>query len=279
VIGIIAALIAVLVPALAGGLKTANMAKSQSRLKQIATWMQAYASENREYIVPSQFDYTVSAATYPVKVRSHSAPATGTQYRGTWTDILWTYGKMKVHLAEYDYDSPDKHFYDTNADYTENPFRSSGFNARDYQPGSGVATPFGTGAHEAGDPGYFAANNFFDARPGLPANPMTSQAASGPNGRWYVTGQIKSPERSLYLVDSLAGETIEPDTTVPGPWASPVGASGGGTAPQLQIDYRYNGACLIMFLDGHSSAEAPWADLLNDLEGSRKIKVLNPTQN
>src|SRR6185436_21014741 len=82
VIGIIATLIAVLVPALGHGLKTANMAKSQSRLKEIGTWMRSYSSENREYIVPSQFDYTAAAANYPVKVRSN--PALGPfQYQGT----------------------------------------------------------------------------------------------------------------------------------------------------------------------------------------------------
>ena len=61
-------------------------------------------------------------------------------------------------------------------------------------------------------------------------------------------------------------------------WGYAGGAAGGGAAPALEIDYRYNGACLIMFLDGHSSAEAPWVTL-DELEDVRKIKVRNLTQN
>ena len=112
----------------------------------------------------------------------------------------------------------------------------------------------------------FAANNFFNSTP-----------AGGNN--WYVTGQVKAPDRSLYIVDSVAGETINPDAAVNGPWDNPaVDGAATAVATNLEADFRYNGACLMLFLDGHSSAEAPWRDL-GELQASRKIKVQNLTQN
>ncbi len=39
-----------------------------------------------------------------------------------------------------------------------------------------------------------------------------------------------------------------------------------------QVDFRYNEYCLMLFLDGHVTPEAPWIDL-DDLELNRKIRV------
>ncbi len=288
VIGIIALLIAMILPAFSGARQTANMAKSMTRLKQVFTWMQAYSSENREYIVPSQFDYTASAATYAVKVRSDVDLPPGERFRGTWTDILWVYGKLGEKQAlvdqsqpantdKYFFDSPDRAAYENDPDF-ESPFRSPEMNSHDYvsPPADGIALPFGQGATESGLPGYFAANNFFNAD-------STSPTFNG----WFVTGQIKAPDRSMYVVDSVAGEVIEADGAVGGPWDNPLAtASNGVTIPRLsqvatpnvQVDFRYNGACLMLMLDGHAQAEAPWKDLA-DLQVGRKIKVQNLTQN
>ena len=137
-----------------------------------------------------------------------------------------------------------------------------------------LGLPFGLGATESGLPGYFAANNFFN-----------STSAAG--GNWYVTGQIKAPDRSMYVVDSVAGETIDPDGAVGGPWDNPMATATNSvsiprlsqvTTPNVQVDFRYNGACLMLMLDGHAQAEAPWRDL-NDLQTGRRIKVQNLTQN
>ncbi len=273
--GVIAIILAILLPALSSGRQTANMAKSQTRLKQVFTFMQSYTSENREYIVPSHFDYSLSAATYAVKVRSNSALGPQ-QYRGTWTDILWTYSGLgtrqalvdasdAANLEKYVYDSPDRAAYESDADF-ESPFRSSAANSRNFAPGDGIAKPFGLGATEQGLPGYFAANGFFNS-------------TLNSNSNWFVTGQIKSPDRSMYIVDSAAGETIEPDGAVNGPWDNPaVDGSAASVSTNLEVDFRYNGACLMLFLDGHSSAEGPWRDL-GDLQASRKIRVQNLTQN
>lgn len=268
VTGVIALLIAVLVPALSGGLRSASMAKSMNKLKQIHTWLSNYSSENREYIVPSQFDYSASATTYAVKVRSDAdlpAPSASfgdERYKGTWTDILWVYsGQGTQHVLmdqsqpantdKYTFDSPDRAAYENDSDL-ESPFRSSENNTRDWGgAGAGVPTPYGPGATESGLPGYFAANNFFNSS----------------TGNWYVTGQIKTPDRSLYVVDSVAGETIDPDPAVNGPWDNPsVDGASAAAAPNQQVDFRYNGTCLMLMLDGHSEPQSPFRDLW-ELEG------------
>src|SRR5688572_1310158 len=278
VIGVIALLIIVLLPALAGALRTGDMATSMNRMRQIATFMQLYSSENREYIVPSQFDYADAAATFPVKVRSHDELGT-LRYKGTWTDILWTYhdlGKSQVLVGaafddgEYRYDSPGKAVYDEVPDYDESPFRSAAPNSRNFPagfyPGTPLAEgalPFGPGAQELGMPGFFAANNFFNAAPDAPIyNPWDPPASA--QGRWYTTGQIKVPDRSMYLVDSLAGETIDP--VVDGATADPYNNSDELEPKKIEVDFRYNGACLMLYLDGHMDPESAWRNLL-DLEG------------
>ncbi|MCI0677111.1 MAG: prepilin-type N-terminal cleavage/methylation domain-containing protein, partial [Phycisphaerales bacterium] len=57
VMGVIAVLLAVLLPALSGSLRMGDMTKSLSRMKQIGTWMTLYSGDNRDHIVPSQFNY------------------------------------------------------------------------------------------------------------------------------------------------------------------------------------------------------------------------------
>jgi len=280
VMGVIALLIAVLLPALHSAKRTADMAKSMSNLRQIDAMMKLYSSENREIIVPSQFNYqdtgnmNAPANGYPVKVRSDDAlNGTGWRYRGTWADILWSYNPnlgASSQLADpgnpdqYRYDSPDKAVYDNNPTYDENPLRAAAPNSRDFlQAGGGPSTgptPYGNGASEVGLPGFFAANNFFKA------DPLAGYT-------WYTNGQIKAPDRSMYLVDSFAGETIEPalaqfDNTPPA----------ANQQKTIEVDFRYSGSCLMMFLDGHATPQSPWTDLA-ELQGNRHIKVQNLDRN
>jgi prepilin-type N-terminal cleavage/methylation domain-containing protein len=290
VTGVIALLIAVLLPALSGAKRTAEMADSQNRMRQVDTFIKTYSAENREYIVPSQFDYSIAAGppqNFPVKVRSHASLGS-LQYEGTWTDILWTengLGGSNLQLNDpgledkYLYDSPDQEFYDKQPNYDQNPFRAAAANSRDYPdtilPGTPGALPFGSGAQEIGLPGYFAANDFFNARPDAPALPDPDGGPATPTpsiGRWYVTGQIKAPDRSMYLVDSVAGETISYD--------GPIGVDSYKNDPNItdnpiQVDFRYNGVCLMLYLDGHTSPEAPWKELL-DLEGCEQNGAVTP---
>ncbi|MCH8151317.1 MAG: prepilin-type N-terminal cleavage/methylation domain-containing protein [Planctomycetes bacterium] len=255
VIGIIVVLLGLLLPALAGVFSSGLMTKSMSNMRQIGQWMRMYSSDNREFIVPSQFNYEDSS--YRGKVRSALAPPLGDQHKGTWTDILWTVFEGGVFPEtqmdsgyDYRFDSPDQALYDRLGGDLENPFRSAALNKRNALGGSGPGpfgspgpTPFGSGAQEIGQPGYFAANNFFNAD-----QEVDSEA------RFYATGQIKAPERSMYLVDSVAGEVIEDE---PEPFQA--------DTPTLEVDFRYSGVCLMLFLDGHVATQGRWEDL-DDLE-------------
>lgn len=299
VAGVIAVLLAVLLPALRGGWDTANMAKSQSRMKQIFQWMQLYSGENREVVLPSQFNYqdpsnpNNPAGNVAIKVCSdESRDANGTKYRGTWADILWTQnglGKNQAlvdpnqaaNLDKYMYHAPDEAIFENNSTYDESPFRSSAPNTADFYtapnaPGTGPR-PYGTGASESGLPGFFAANNYFNQDPLALAGAGTALTA-----RWWTTGQIKNPGQSMYLVDSIAGEIINPndDPGLAGAIGDPYNnapPSAGQVSP-MEVDFRYNGACLMMFLDGHSAPQTPWDDL-DDLETNRKVRVRSLDRN
>jgi prepilin-type N-terminal cleavage/methylation domain-containing protein len=199
VIGIIILLIGLLLPALAGVHTSGLMSKSMSNMRQIGTWMRLYSSDNREYILPSRFDY--SGTSYPGKVRSASGPPLSTPQCGpncgTWTDILWTVFAVGVFPEspsnpgyDYRFDSPDRTLYDRLGGDLDNPFRSAVDNTQN-MPNGDLPTPFGTGAQEKGLPGYFAANDFFDARPDT--SPIGTGAmnfvATGPwSGRctWWI---------------------------------------------------------------------------------------------
>src|SRR5262245_37919253 len=264
VIGVIALLIAVLVPALAGALRTGDMAKSQNSLKQNHMFMGLYSTDNHEFIPPSQFDYRVSVAppqNYPVKVRSHpgltATPWGNLRYQGTWADILWTTSGLgekaefsgNIDAEVYRYDSPDRAVYEEDPDFSQSPFRSAAPNSQDTPPGLYPLPvgprPYGSGAHEVTLPGFFAANDFFNARPDAPDRPNPNgngaMMATPDIGWWYTTGQIKSPDRSMYLVDSFAGETISFD--VPGSMLNPYNNEepAGGGYKTIEVDFRYNG--------------------------------------
>ncbi len=282
VLALIVVLLGLLFPALAGIRSTGLMTTSMSNLRQIGTWMRMYSADNREFIVPSRFDY--SNNTYKGKVRapldkdgSPIDPVVGNRHQGTWSDILWTVFEGGVFPDavndpnighNYRYDSPDGALYESKFLVVDipNPLRSA-VEIKTYPDQSGPTSPCNLGPWDAavGHPGFFAANNFFDA------------AAPGPNGPgWVITGQIKSPERSMYLVDSLIGETIDP--------LDPPFDSGGpdtnnnGRADCLEVDFRYPGdVCLMLFLDGHAQTMAEFDDL-DELEIKRQIRVRNLDQ-
>lgn len=256
VIGVIILLLALLLPALGIARKNTLLAGSQNNLRQIFTLMTSYSTDNREHIVPSEFDY--SGATVKGKVRSPSPanvnPLLGLPHRGTWSDILWTHGgfePIKVPGTEYDYrfDSPDQALFEVLPGY-ESPFRSkvaNSFNAVDSD--DPVATPFGKGAQEFGEPGYFAANQFFD---------------STQPGRWFTTGQIRRPTVSIYLVDSAYGETIPMTEEA---WC---GEGTGTLGCNGHVDFRYVGdKALLLMLDGRLVTQSRWDDLEELVEDYR----------
>ncbi len=282
VIVIIGMLAALILTAVRGSGDAARTAETQNGLRQIATWMQAWSGDNEDRVLPSQFDFSEEVAGgEQIRVRNDEH-LDSLQYRGTWTDILWTDNGMHVtyglrdreeedadHL-EWETNSPDASIFDEHEDF-KHPFRSRLENTRDYLPReqSPDPLPYGTGAHERGLPGYFAANDFFDARSESDLGTGTSTV-----DRYYTNGMIKAPNRSVYLVDSVAGETIALEEE---PWTYDFGQSfvsedsmGGGDGVEAlgQIDYRYggtDGACFLLLLDGHVEQQAPWSSLgLND---------------
>ena len=264
VITLIAVLLGLLFPALAGIRSTGLMTTSMSNLRQIGVWMRMYSDDNREFIVPSRFDYGASTNNYKGKVRS--VVTTGNVNEGTWSDILWTVFEGGVFPDavqtlgnDYRYDSPDKALYELLGDDIPNPLRSAE-KMKTYPDQGGPTSACDPSPWDGavGHPGFFAANNFFDA------------AAPGQTG-WVLTGQIKSPERSMYLVDSLIGETIDP-LDPPFDSAGP-DSNNDGRADCLEVDFRYPGdVCLMLFLDGHAQTVAEFDDL-DELETKRQIRV------
>ena len=98
VIGIIIVLLGLLFPALAGIHKSGRMTKTMSNMRQIGTWMGLYSQDNRDVIVPSQFNYETSG--YKGKVRSKVT--VGAMHQGTWSDILWTVFEVGVYPIDED---------------------------------------------------------------------------------------------------------------------------------------------------------------------------------
>lgn len=262
VVGIIALLVAILLPGLSVARKNAIHATSQNNLRQIHTYLTAYAGENREILVPAAFDYSAQGLTGDarVQVRAPSPagvnPPLGQPFKGSWSDILWTLNKLgpvrtSDTTSDYDYrnDSPDAKFYSLDLDDNGNVFRSAARMTK-VLDGDG-AFPFGTGSEtdEKGQPGYFAANHFFD---------LTTNG-----GKWWRTTEIKRPQNSMYLVDSFAGE---------------VTFQTGTDAADYNIDYidfRYPGdVCTMLMLDGHVEPAVSAWESLQDLEESRQIRVL-----
>jgi type II secretory pathway pseudopilin PulG len=131
----------------------------------------------------------------------------------------------------------------------------------------GLPTPLGAGAWEKGLPGFFAANNFFDARS---RRDITGSQTDPFMDRFVTHGQVRAPARSLYIVDSFRGESIggsplEDRTTYEARTQAAftndiLGDTPAGVASTQEVDFRYsNGdSTLMLFLDGHVGGETAW---------------------
>ncbi|MBX3355827.1 MAG: type II secretion system protein [Phycisphaeraceae bacterium] len=278
VIGVLVILMAILLPSLATVRGNAVLMKSYNNLRQVANYSAAYSKDNRETIVPSAFDY--SQAATPGKVRSNRRPdgtepppPAGMLRKGTWADILWTTAGLGPASTDgnyrWEFDAPDGYFYSLNPDFEGNPFRSTQPMYRVFE-GSSMSTDSAINANDLGSralpehvpqPGMFAMNNFFDSR----------------GGNWFSTHQIRHPARGLMLVDSFAGETIDPvETSTVAPWR-------GNSSELGQVDFRYiGGVAAILFFDGHTDAQPKWDDLEelqgddgNPQDNGRNVRVTN----
>ena len=275
VIGVIVLLVGILLPALNVASGNARWAKSQNNMRQIYQLMREYTTDNRETIVPAAFDYRDSG--YVGKVRSSQPPGAlpglSTEFGqstncGTWTDVLFTYGKFQAPPVSddvntsgwnYRYDSPDRIYYENDGAGYDSIFRSAVQMGR--TPGGTEATPFGDGAQssETSHPGYFAANMLFDARPG----------SENLYGDWRSSAEVRRPANTVYLVDSTFGETIDP---TPEGFGSPQDEDPGLITPG-QVDFRYPGrTTLMLYLDGHVGTETEW-EQFSDLREIRNIQV------
>jgi prepilin-type N-terminal cleavage/methylation domain-containing protein len=165
----------------------------------------------------------------------------------------------------------------------------------------GLPTPIGAGAWEKDLPGFFAANNFFDAR----SRRDITGVASDPNSDRFVThAQIRFPNQALYLVDSFRGEVIgggplEDDAvyeqktrdaftnTLPGGGGGGTQAKGAGDevySDTQEVDFRYSDGdmTLMLFLDGHIGTQSTWRTYEQLVGGAttvgRGVRVMNLDQ-
>lgn len=262
VVSIIALLAAFLLVALGGSQDVAKTAKATVKLKEIGTWMQMWSGDNNNRVLPSQFDFTdevASGSTFRARRDEHAPDdnlndnLTRGQYQGTWADILWTdnelyktYGLRDIEEGEehlrWESDSPDNDIYDVH-DSFEHPFRSTFNNTR---------------GPDVDYPGYFAANDFFDSRSDNDADGDTSSSVD----RYYTYSMMHAPDRSIYLVDSIFGETISDEEEA---WDGAVSSAGGPIShdaldPTGEADFRYGDECMILTLDGSIVRLAPWSE-------------------
>ena len=275
--------------------------------------------------------------------QSLGAPDLDLVHRGTWADLLWVETNLGDTLAvadmpidewgggggsdlyrSYKYSVPDRTFYEDNPRWDKNPLRSVVVNTWNWprwdengdetdfsrsEAGTssagglqGLPTPRGSGAWEKNFAGFFAANNFFDSRS---ARDISGDGSDSARDRYWSEGQIKSPNRSLYLVDSFAGETIGgtpgflgtsdyadqqqqyyEDTSRSFEVAAELDTELDGRPPQIdegrcnqEVDFRYGNQCLMLFLDGHVEQQDRWSQIW-DLEGrdgstGRGIRILD----
>ncbi len=273
VVGVIVLLLGILLPAVNLARRNALWGRSQANLRQVGQLLVLYATDNRDSIVPTAFDYRDPSTPSIVngKPRSVSPPGTsppiGAAGYGSWTDILWTtggfgpvgsIGESTGPYWDYRYDSPDAALYAQGWDGT-NPFRSA--EVMEKTVGGDGATPFGTGAtdFERGELGYFGGNPFFDARPPTSATPYA--------GKWWTMGQMKRPEASMYCCDSNAGELLSFNSNNLSP--------NNATLDLVGVDWRYSGKnTLMLFLDGHVDTIPEWSGLA-ELERDLGVRVMN----
>jgi len=302
VMAVIAILSAILLPVLGGVLRSGEQAESLHRMRQIGQWMQLYAQDSNDVVLPSRFDYrgqrfAGKAASLPNTrfdiSSSDIAPSAG---RGTWADILW----VRNCQAEADYvtsrrdpvDPSDPQLFRVRApdsmvwndpsesqnegfgtlpDWDENPLRSKSKDVKTSPNSVGRTAPVpygpGAGIQDVGAPGYFAANDWFRwlPDPDLDGEP------------WAIAGAIAAEshqEWQRYWTFSQLGNTSKSMYLVDS-WRGEVIADSSLAFDMLsnnfsagQVDFRYEPTCLMLFLDGHAESIAPF-DNIEELEGVR----------
>jgi prepilin-type N-terminal cleavage/methylation domain-containing protein len=265
VISIIALLAALMLVVVNNARGAADTAKTTVKLKQITEWMQIWSGNNDDRVLPSQFDHTdeveaganaIARLRDPDHIQDDNLfdDMTRGQYQGTWADLLWVDNTMhqvfglndmeedEQHLL-WSTNAPDNDIYDIKESFNH-PFRSTFENSRG--PYKGL-------------PGFFAANDFFDSRSDEDSDGDTLSKVD----RDYTYSMIHSAARSVYLVDSVVGETIGDE---PGPWMYDFHTDNSGQIigpdeeTEGEVDYRYGGECMLLLLDGSTVRMTPWPE-------------------
>ena len=305
VMAVIAILSAILLPALGAVLRSGEQAESLNRMRQIGQWMQLYAQDSNDVVLPSRFDYrgqrfSGKAASVPnARFTVGGVPAG----RGTWSDILW----QRNCLEEADYvesrspgasglfrvrapdsmvwnDPNDTGDFGALAGWDDNPLRSrvtlTKFDRNQLPPASQpgqqppdipLVAPIphgpGGGFQQVGAPGFFAANDWFRWLP--------DPDAGGED--WTIPGAIPTEshdEWKRYWTFSQMGN-ISKSMYLVDSWRGEVIADSSlafnmlsNNASAGQVDFRYDPTCLMLFLDGHAETIAPF-DNIEELEGVR----------
>lgn len=275
VVSIIAMLAGFLIVALSGSQDAAKAAKANVKLKEIGMWTQLWSGDNKNRVMPSQFNFQEeadagSSVAYRTDVNApddtpNDPSITRGQFEGTWADILWTenslhqkYGLRDRSEADatqlrWESDSPDNDIFEVH-DSFDHPFRSTFMNTR---------------GDARGLPGFYAANDFFDSRSEADINVDTNNDGNiSTVDRYYTYAMMNSPSRSIYLVDSIAGETISSE---PEPWVAIVNTGLGPVSnddvPSGDIDFRNGDQCLFLMLDGSIVRLSPWTERGPDTSG------------
>jgi len=355
VVAILGMLMGIVIMSASVGRSAEQMMKSRNHLRQIAQWMDQYASNHRDTVLPSRFDYwdedaidsdedgvpetanpnRVGGGRFRLGALGNSEwlpsanpfsdtmnPRTSGLHQGSWADILWVDANVRdgVEFSNFQVagsvddvvygaegrDSvaaPGWWIYDQGENEFANPLRAASPNTNHYplrdqngnvvvksygqygvipMPGdpegrmAGLPTPVGGGAWEKELPGFFAANAFFDAR----SRRDITGAPTDPHMDRYVThAQVRSPDRSVYLVDSFRGETIGEspladraayEARTQAAWTNDFAIGEDGVTatirdqaagqPTQEVDFRYNDGqtVLMMFLDGHVETMGFW---------------------
>ncbi|MAV55002.1 MAG: hypothetical protein CMJ28_03495 [Phycisphaerae bacterium] len=303
VMAVIAILSAILLPVLGGALRSGQQAESLNRMRQVAQWMQLYAQDSNNVVLPSRFDYR--GQRFAGKVASvpnarYSDPSAVPAGRGTWADILW----VRNCQAEVDYvasrrdpaDPSDPQLFRVRApdsmvwndpsdaltpgfgtlpDWDKNPLRSK---STDVKTSANLTSdpveapvPYGNGGgiQDIGSPGFFAANDWFRWLP----DPDDGGEA------WAISDAVTAEshqEWKRYWTFSQLGNTsksmylvdswrgeVIPDSSVAFDMLGSNASSGPG-----HVDFRYEPTCLMLFLDGHGESIAPFNNI-EELEGVR----------
>jgi prepilin-type N-terminal cleavage/methylation domain-containing protein/prepilin-type processing-associated H-X9-DG protein len=271
VIGIIAVLIAVLLPALASARKQANTVKCMSHLKEIGMAFQLYANDNKDFWPNMRQDYPDDPGNPAQNV-----------YNTYWNDYLMKYiskfGKMNFATGV-----GGQTFEDARASVI--------WGCPEWQGTTGGLTINGVNRYNSG----YSMNMWPSYKPNYPVNPITAAPTSeaacrstalGYVGKWYKRTQWTKPsDRGLVMDATLWILTFRP---IPAPTA-PVGQQMGNGVDNNQpggnnIDrYRhgkyppYNGTVFsrnlgkeaynVLFADGHVST------LLSIKDGYKAIRM------